>query len=101
MPKLTSVLTDRRVDRYDVAAWIIGAGLLVVVLVAHLLPALLAGLLVYELVHLLAPKLKLLGKGYDRAKIVAVTLIAIAVIALLSALVIGFIAFLQIGRAHV
>jgi len=41
--------------RSEVAAWmLVGLGLLAV-LWLHLLPALLAGLLVYELVHLTAP----------------------------------------------
>ena len=34
---------------YDIAAWLIAGAALVLILLLHLLPALLAGLLVYEL----------------------------------------------------
>jgi hypothetical protein len=49
--------------RYDIAAWILTGAALVLVLELHLLPALLAGLLVYELVHILAPRLRILYGG--------------------------------------
>jgi predicted PurR-regulated permease PerM len=53
--------------RYDLAAWIlVGAGLLIV-LKLHLLSALLAGLLVYELVHMAAPRLQRLSGARARA----------------------------------
>ena len=42
---------------YDIAAWLLAGGALFLILLLHLLPALLAGLLVYELVHILAPRL--------------------------------------------
>jgi len=44
--------------RFQQAAWLLAALALILVLKLHLLPALLAGLLVYELVHLTAPLLK-------------------------------------------
>ncbi len=40
---------------YTYAAWILSGVGLVLVLLLQLLPALLAGMLVYELVHVLAP----------------------------------------------
>src|SRR5436309_2264417 len=40
---------------YDITAWAIAGSLLLLALPLHLLPALLAGLLVYELVHVVAP----------------------------------------------
>ena len=43
--------------RYAIAAWVIAACLLVATLQLRLLPALLAGLLVYELVHVIAPRI--------------------------------------------
>ena len=42
-------------DRVTIAAWAVAALVLVLVLFVHLLPALFAGLLVFELVHLAAP----------------------------------------------
>ena len=49
---------DRTQLTYDIAAWILAGVSLVLILSLHVLPALLAGLLVYELVHILAPRLK-------------------------------------------
>ena len=40
---------------YTIAAWVLTGVALVLILLLHLLPALLAGMLVYELVHLLEP----------------------------------------------
>jgi len=61
------------------ASWLLMAAALPAVLWLHLLPALLAGLLVYELVHLGAP---LLGRRLSgvRAKQAMVLLLAVAVI---------------------
>ena len=68
--------------RHDVAAWLIAALLLFLALALGLVPALLAGLLVFELVHMIAPRLRL-GRG-GAGKAVAVALIAIAVVVLLT-----------------
>ena len=43
--------------RYAITAWVIAGCLLLLTLQLKLLPALLAGLLVYELVHVIAPRL--------------------------------------------
>src|SRR5947209_5305444 len=53
---------------HDIAAWSIAGFLLLLALFLHLLPALFAGLLVYELVHVIAPRLRI-GK---RGKVAAV-----------------------------
>ena len=79
--------------RYAIAAWVIAACLLVLALPLHLLPALLAGLLVYELVHVIAPRLP---RTRDRAgKLAAVALLAVAVVGLLTLVLLGAVAFLQ------
>ena len=61
---------------------------LLLVLHLHLLPALLAGLLVYELVQSTAP---LLGKRVpsDRARVLVVALLAAIVVGLLTLLILG------------
>lgn len=66
---------------------------MIFVLNVHLLPALLAGLLVFELVHIISPYIahKLPGKG---AKIVAVILLASLVIGLLTLIGMGLTALL-------
>lgn len=70
-------------SRSEIAAWLIAAGLLLFVLKAHLLPGLLAGLLVYELVHMLAEPINRSRLGRGKGKVVAVALLAIAVVSLL------------------
>ena len=76
-------------DRYEIAAWLIAALLLVLALELGLLPALLAGLLVFELVHVIAPRLRL-GRGAGRA--VAVALLAVGVVVLLTGFMFALIA---------
>jgi predicted PurR-regulated permease PerM len=79
--------------RYDIAAWVITACLLLLALKLHLLPALLAGLLVYELVHVIAPHLKLRRGG--TGKLAAVALIAAVVVAVFTAVLLAALAFLR------
>ena len=45
------------VTRYDVAAYVIMASLIVGALSLHLIPAVLSGFLVFEIVHTLAPRI--------------------------------------------
>ncbi|MGE5385959.1 MAG: AI-2E family transporter [Betaproteobacteria bacterium] len=80
--------------RFHVAAWCLTAAALLAVLQLHLLPALLAGLLVFQLTHILAARLpqKLAG---GRARLVAVSLIAVLVIALVTAATLGTILFFR------
>jgi predicted PurR-regulated permease PerM len=66
---------------------------LVFVLEARLLPALLAGLLVYELVALLAPKFVGGRLSHSRAKIVVVALVSATVLAVLIGAVVGAVAY--------
>jgi predicted PurR-regulated permease PerM len=72
---------------------VIAAFLLVLILCLHLLPALLAGLLVYELVHVIAARLPQ-RRGGD-GKLVAVGLLATFVVLLLVLAVIGLVAFFR------
>ena len=74
----------------ELASWcLIGAALLLV-LWLHLLPALLAGLLVYELVHLIAPLLRLSG---ERSRLMAVVVLASLIVGLVTAAIFGAVAF--------
>jgi predicted PurR-regulated permease PerM len=83
------------VSRYDLAAWAISAVALIVIIELHLLPALLAGLLVFQLVDLLTPWLRVTALGHDGPRLLAVTLIATLVIAMLAAAGLGTVAFLR------
>jgi predicted PurR-regulated permease PerM len=75
----------------DFAAWTVAGLLLLLTLLLHLLPALLAGLLVFELVHVIAPRLRL-GK---RGKVVAVAMLATVIVAVLSLGLFGAVSFFR------
>src|SRR6187399_242117 len=77
------------VTRADYAAWIIAAVALVLIIELHLLSGLLAGLLVFKLVDVLTPWLRLRALGHDGPRVLAVTLLASAVIAALIGIGIG------------
>ena len=78
-------------DKPTLAAWLLVAFAMVFVLKVHLLPALLAGLLVFELVHIISPYIarRLPGKS---AKIIAVAFLASIVIGLLTLIGMGLVA---------
>jgi predicted PurR-regulated permease PerM len=73
-----------RPDAYHLSAWIITALALFLVLRLQLLSALLSGLLVYELVHLAVPVLRIGRLSRTRAKLLAVSLLAVIIIFLLA-----------------
>ena len=78
-------MAARTISRYDLATWGVATATLLLILHLKLLPALIAGLLVYVLVNLLTPLLrrnrKLRGGG---PRLVAVSIIAAIVIALIA-----------------
>lgn len=77
----------------DIAAWLTAAFVLLFVVKVHLLPGLLAGLLVYELVHILAPLINLSRLSRGKGKVVAVALLAVGVVSLLGLAILGVAAF--------
>ncbi len=72
-------------SRSDIASWILAGLSLVAVLKLGLLPALLAALLVYELVHVMASRFGFLRVGTERGKILSVGLLATAIVVALVA----------------
>ncbi len=80
---------------HEIAAWIITGGALFLVLKVHLLPALLAGLLVHELVHMLAERLSISRLTNQRAKLVAVAVIAVFIIGVTTLAILGISAFVR------
>jgi predicted PurR-regulated permease PerM len=78
-------------DRYAVATWIAAAVLLFLTLHLHLLPALLAGLLVFELVHVIAQRFTARTGG----KMAAVGLLATIIVGALVAAMFGIAALVQ------
>lgn len=78
----------------QIASWILIGTALLLVLRLHLLTALLSGLLVFQLVHMITPMLqrRLFGR---RPRIVAVALLAAVIVGLITAAVVGLMAFLR------
>ena len=91
----TSAAVPNSVTRADIAAWIVAAIALILVIKLHLLSGLIAGLLVYKLVDVLTPWLRLRALGRDGPRVLAVTLIAGAVIAALIGIGVGLVAFVR------
>src|SRR5436190_1178152 len=89
------MLRERMVSsRYTVTAWVLTGVALIVVLQLHLLPALFAGLLVYELVHVIAPTLNK-HLSDKRAKIIAVALLSALMLLLVMAAIVGAMLFFR------
>jgi predicted PurR-regulated permease PerM len=74
---------------YDVPAYILAGVALIGILHLHLLSALLAGLLVHQLIHMVARKLRLVGVRMSIGKIAALTLISTATVLVLVLAAIG------------
>lgn len=84
------------VTKIEIAAWLIMAAAMLYVLNYNLLPGLLAGLLVFELVHIISPYIakKFPGLGYF-SKAIAIGLLAAFIVGLLTLVVLGLIAFFK------
>ncbi len=80
--------------KFDIASWVLIGIAMVLVLIFHLLPALLAGLLVYELIRLLTPHIERKFPR-TRAKIIAIVLLAFVIVSLLSLAGAGLVAFFR------
>jgi predicted PurR-regulated permease PerM len=78
-------------NRYTIAAWIIAGVVLFLTIHLRLLPALLAGLLVYELVHLIALRVTARTGG----KLAAVGVIATVIVGALAGAMFGIVAIFQ------
>lgn len=81
-------------SRYAVAAWILTGVALVLVLELRLLAALFAGMLVYELVHIIAPTMDKRISN-QRAKLIAVGLLSALVVLLVAAAITGTVLFFR------
>jgi predicted PurR-regulated permease PerM len=94
-PETTAATPLPRPTPTEIASWILAGIGLFLVLHLHLLAALLGGLAVYELVHLIAGKLRFRQGGRSLRKALAVTLLSAVVIAVLALMVLGGIAFFR------
>ena len=86
--------TDLNCSKHDIASWILMGIAMILVLIFHLLPALLGGLLVYELIRILTPYIERKLPG-TRAKLIAIALLSFIIISLLTLAGAGLIAFLR------
>jgi predicted PurR-regulated permease PerM len=82
------------VTKIDIASWLTLVFAMIYVLKFHLLPGLLAGLLVFELVHVISPYIAEKFPRY-RAKIIAVGLLAVTIVGLLTLAIVGVVAFFK------
>ena len=81
--------------RHEYAAWTLAVLGTIFVLHFHLLSAVIAGLLVYELVHVIFPLLERGFSSTQQAKIAAVTLIIAVVVGAVSAAILGIVVFMR------
>jgi predicted PurR-regulated permease PerM len=79
----------------ELAAWILAGLALLLVLHLNLLAALLGGLAVYELVHILATRLRFIRVRREMGRVLAVTLLATLIVAALALATLGLIAFFR------
>lgn len=82
---------------FYIASWVIAAIVLVLVLKLHLLPALFSGLAVYELVHLLAPKLRGYASTKNRARLWVIALIASLIVVIMGVLSLWAVSLFRFG----
>ena len=92
-----AIMTDSLAPatRHQIAAWLMMAAGLLLVMFLRLLPALLAGLLVVQLVHLLAPRFVIGKLSHTWSKVLVVTLITLVVLGALGGLTAGAILYLR------
>jgi predicted PurR-regulated permease PerM len=88
----------RRPSAFEIASFILAAAALFLVLHLHLLAALVGGLAVYELVHILARKLPFIQGRRDAGKFLAIALLAVFIVTALTFLIVGVIAFFRSGQ---
>jgi predicted PurR-regulated permease PerM len=81
--------------RYQIAAWLLMAAGLLLTLKLHLLPSLLAGLLMVQVVHLLAPRIVIGHLNHTWAKVLVVSLITLIVLGVLGGFTAGVILYLR------
>ena len=74
-----STIVQHRVTRADLFIWAAAALALVLIIKWHLLPALLAGLVVYSLIHQLTPRLRVTTLDGESRRWLALGLVAVVV----------------------
>ncbi len=85
----------------EYASWVLSGCALFLILKLHLVPALITGLLVYELVHSLSPLVRFRYLSGERAKVLVVAFISAVVVALLTLLIWWISSFFQADSAGI
>lgn len=83
------------VTRYQIAAWLMMAVGLTLVLLLHLLPILLAGMLMVQLVHIFAPHFVIGKLSHTWSKVMVVSLVTLVVLGVLGGATAGVILYLR------
>ncbi len=83
----------------ELASYAAAALALWLILSIHLLSVVLAGTVVYQLVHVLGPRLQLRISS-ERARLVAVALLSAVIVALMTAIIFGIITFFRSDAGH-
>ena len=83
------------VTRYQTAAWLMMAVGLVLTLALHLLPILLSGLLMVQLVHMVAPHFVIGKLSHTWSKVMVVSLVTLVVLGVLGGATAGVILYLR------
>lgn len=94
MKNITQNSTSTTFNQFDIASWLLIGIALIFVLIFNLLPALLGGLLVYELIRILTPYIERKLPG-PRAKLIAIALLTIVIVSILSLAGAGLVAFFR------
>ncbi|HKV08384.1 MAG TPA: AI-2E family transporter [Thermoanaerobaculia bacterium] len=84
----------------EIASWILAGLALFLVLYLHVLAALVGGLAVYEIVHILARRLRFIRGRHEVGKFIAVGLFAMLIVAALTLSIIGVIAFFRSDQGN-
>jgi predicted PurR-regulated permease PerM len=82
----------------EIASWILAGVALLLVLHLRLLAALVGGLAVYELVHILAARLPFIRGRKEAGKLLAVGILAVTIVGALTFLIVGLLAFFRGDR---
>jgi predicted PurR-regulated permease PerM len=100
LPALDLPRAARTATGYDIASWVLAGAALLLVLKLHLLPALLGGLAVHELVQAIAPTLTARGSSKETGRIFAVAVLALAVVATLTVATLGVLTFFRSDQGN-
>ncbi|MBS1159016.1 MAG: hypothetical protein H6R15_1435 [Proteobacteria bacterium] len=98
--RIVNSMDAKLIRQARIASWILAGLGVLAVLLFHLLPSLLAGLLVFQLVHLLAPRLQR-HFASERARLVVVFLLATLVVGAVTAAVLGIVAFFKSDAGNI